>query len=59
MPVMTNSYSLLKWISERRFSLFKKPLMISVSELSSMVHLPVGAEDCGVKYTKPSMRFVG
>ncbi len=58
-PIMTNSYCLLKRISERRFALFKKQFMISVSELSSMVHLPVGAGDCGVKYSKPSLRFSG
>jgi len=37
----------------RRFPLFSKDFMVSAPELASLVHLPVGAEEHGVDYSKP------
>jgi hypothetical protein len=46
----------LKSMNARRFPLFpKRSFLLSVPELASLVHLPVGAEGCGVRYAEPSL----
>ncbi|MCU0849718.1 MAG: hypothetical protein MUC80_00385 [Candidatus Thermoplasmatota archaeon] len=53
--VLVNSpWRMLKSMNARRFSLFSG-FMVSVPELASFVHLPVGAESCGVRYAEPSL----
>lgn len=54
-PVIRNSYDVFSNIVKRRFPVFSKSFMASVPELTSMVHLPVGAENTGVEYSKPSI----
>ncbi len=54
-PVFRNSLSILASMNLREFPLFSEQFMISIPELASMVHLPVGAEGCGVEYSKPSL----
>ena len=54
-PVLWNSYSALTSMRRREFPLFSDCFMVSVPELASMVHLPIGAESCGVEYSKPSL----
>jgi ribosomal protein L31E len=54
-PIFWNSYRFLKSIARREFPLLSDSFTISVAELASMVHLPVGAESCGVEYSKPSL----
>lgn len=51
-PLIRNSYDILVSVTKRIFPIFSKPFMISVPELASMVHLPVGAESCGIEYSK-------
>jgi len=53
-PIFRNSMSVLASMNLREFPFFSDSFMISVPELASFVHLPVGAENCGVEYTKPS-----
>jgi hypothetical protein len=53
-PVFRNSVSVLASMNLREFPFFSERFMISIPELASLVHLPVGAENCGVEYTKPS-----
>jgi len=55
LPLIKDPYKFLKSVIERRFPLFSKSFMISVPELASMVHLPVGAEEHGVDYLKPGL----
>lgn len=45
---------MLRNMNARRFPLFSG-FMLSVPELTSFVHLPVGAESCGVRYAEPSL----
>jgi hypothetical protein len=54
-PILWDSYSALKRMTRREFPLFSDSFMISVPELASIVHLPVGVESCGVEYSKPSL----
>jgi hypothetical protein len=54
-PIFRKSIDVLASMNQREFPLFSNSLMISVPELASMVHLPVGAESCGVEYSKPSL----
>lgn len=54
-PLLSNSYRVLTSITRREFPLFSDYFMVSVPELASMVHLPVGAGSCGVEYSKPSL----
>lgn len=54
-PVFRNSLSVLASVNLREFPFFSERFMISIPELASMVHLPVGAESCGVEYSKPSL----
>jgi len=53
-PVFRNSMGALASMNMREFPFFSERFMISIPELASLVHLPVGAENCGVEYTKPS-----
>ena len=55
LPFLGGSLRILKSIAERNSPVFSKWFMISFPELASMVHLPVGAESCGVEYTAPSL----
>jgi hypothetical protein len=53
--VLVNSpLQMLKSMNARRFPLFSG-FMVSVPELASLVHLPVGAESCGIRYAEPSL----
>ena len=54
-PIVRNSYSVLNNVTKRRFSILSNSFMISVPELTSMVHLPIGAENSGVEYAQPSL----
>ena len=54
-PLLRNSFGVLSSVSRREFPLFSTSFMVSVPELASMVHLPVGAESCGVEYVNPSL----
>jgi len=54
-PLIGDSFRTLMSMAGRRFPLFSGWFMISVPELASMVHLPVGAESCGVEYASPSL----
>jgi hypothetical protein len=54
-PLVEGPLSILKSMNARRFPLFPKSFLISVPELASMVHLPVGAESSGVRYAEPSL----
>lgn len=54
-PVFRNSMGALASMNLREFPFFSERFMISIPELASMVHLPVGAESCGVEYVKPSL----
>jgi hypothetical protein len=54
-PIIWDSYKVLKSMARREFPLFSDNFMVSVQELTSMVHLPVGAQSCGVDYSKPSL----
>lgn len=54
-PLLRNSYRALTSMTRREFPLFSDCFMVSVPELASMVHLPVGAGSCGVEYSKPSL----
>ena len=54
-PIFLNSYRNLKSMVRREFPFFSDSFMVSVAELASMVHLPVGAQSCGVEYSKPSL----
>lgn len=54
-PLVRNSYDLLKIISERRFPLFSK-FTVTSKELASFVHLPINAEEHGVRYARPTTR---
>jgi hypothetical protein len=54
-PLVKNSYNVLSGMAKRTFPFFSDCFLISVQELTSMVHLPVGAESSGVKYSKPTI----
>jgi hypothetical protein len=54
-PLIRNSMSILASVTKRVFPLFSNSFMLSVPEMASMVHLPVGAGSCGVEYSKPSL----
>lgn len=54
-PVFRSSVDVLAGMNLREFPFFSSSFMASVPELASMVHLPVGAESCGVEYSKPSL----
>jgi hypothetical protein len=54
-PLVKNSYSILSGVVKRAFPLFSDSFLISVQELASIVHLPVGAESSGLKYSKPTI----
>ena len=54
-PLIGDSFRTLMSMVGRRFPMFSRWFMISVPELASMVHLPVGAESCGVEYVNPSL----
>ena len=54
-PFVRGSYQFLKSMVGRRFPLFPKGFMASAPELASLVHLPVGAEEHGVDYSKPGL----
>ena len=54
-PLIRSPYSTLASMSKRVFPFFSNRFMVSVPELASMVHLPVGAESCGVEYSKLSL----
>lgn len=45
---------ILRGMNARRFPLFSG-FMASVPELASFVHMPVGAESCGIRYSEPSL----
>lgn len=53
--LIRNPYRFLKSMVERRFPLFSKDFIISAPELAPLVHLPVGAEEHGVDYSKPGL----
>jgi hypothetical protein len=55
-PLLKNSFGILCDVSDRTFPLFGKEFMISIPELSSMVHIPVGAGSSGVPYNNPSLQ---
>jgi len=52
--VLLNPLWMLKSMNARRFPLFSG-FMVSVPELASFVHLPVGAESCGIRYAEHSL----
>lgn len=53
--VLVNSpLRMLRSMNARRFPLFSG-FMASVPELASFVHMPVGAESCGIRYAEPSL----
>ncbi len=52
-PVLRNSYRLLRNINKRKMPTYKFP--ITSKELTSFVHLPINAEDYGVRYARPSL----
>lgn len=52
--IVNGSLRILKSMNARRFPLFSG-FMVSVPELASLVHLPVDAERCGVRYAEPSL----
>ena len=54
-PVFRNSLSILASVNLREFPIFSKQFMVSLPELASIVHLPVGAENCGVEYSESSL----
>jgi len=54
-PLVKNSCRVLSSITGRIFPFFSNYFLISIQELASMVHLPVGAESSGVIYSKPSI----
>jgi len=54
-PLIRTSYGTLVNMAKRVFPFFSNRFMVSVPELASMVHLPVGAGSCGVEYSKPSL----
>lgn len=54
-PVFRSSLGILASVNLREFQIFSERFMVSAPELASMVHLPVGAENCGVEYTQPSL----
>lgn len=53
-PIFRNSMDVLASMNLREFPFFSERFMISIPELASLVHLPVGAKNCGVEYSKPS-----
>ena len=55
-PLIKNSFDILCNVSDRTFPLFGKDFMISIAELSSMVHIPVGSGSSGVRYNSPSLQ---
>jgi len=55
IPCLRDSYRFLKSMVRRNFPLFSRDFMVSTPELAAMVHLPVGAEDHGVDYSKPAL----
>lgn len=54
-PVFRDSYGLLKSISKRRLPIFSK-FIVTSKELTSFVHLPINAEDHGVRYARPTTK---
>jgi hypothetical protein len=54
-PLIENSYRILSSMNKREFPIFSNNFLISVPELASFVHLPVGAGNSGVKYAQPSL----
>ena len=47
----------LNGVVKRKFPFFEKSLLLSIPEIASLVHLPVGARDLGVEYSKPSLSW--
>ena len=54
-PILQNSYYVLKNVVKRKFPFLSNNFMISVPELTSMVHSPIGAENSGVEYAQLSL----
>jgi len=52
--VIIGPMRMLRSLNTRKFPVFSG-FMVSVPELASFVHLPVGAESCGVRYVEPSL----
>jgi hypothetical protein len=54
-PFFRNSLSQLVSINLRAFPIFSNKFIASVPELASLVHMPVGAKNCGVEYSESSL----
>jgi len=57
IPKFPYFYNPLKSVAKRKFPIFQKAILLSIPELASFVHLPVGARDLGVEYSKPSLSW--
>lgn len=51
-PILRNSYGLLRKINKRKMPFSK--FLVTSKELAAFVHLPIGAEDHGIRYARPS-----
>ena len=54
-PLFRNSMIVLASVNLREFPFLSDKFMASIPELASIVHLPVGAKNCGVEYSEPSL----
>lgn len=57
IPKFPRFHNPLKSVAKRKFPIFQKAILLSIPELASFVHLPVGARGLGVEYSKPSLSW--
>ncbi len=53
-PLFRSSYRMLRNINKRKMPSYKSP--VTSKELASFVHLPIDAEEHGVRYARPSAK---
>jgi hypothetical protein len=53
--MIRNSYGLMKSMLKRKLPWFSRRFVVTSKELASFVHLPIDAENHGVRYARPML----